>query len=274
MLQFCADKLHGILRDFFTLTGIRVVLIDGELNELMSYPENRFDFCAAIRRSPAMDARCVASDRNACRRCAKTRKAMIYHCHAGLAEAIVPIQDGNELLGYTMFGQILPRENEADAKARLRREFPLAGGAVDRLPVMAADELNAAATILQALTTYLLTERWVTPGRSEFIRRMDSYIEAHMEETITVADLCAAFQMGRTRLYAVSSDFLGCGLAEYIRRQRVGHAKHLLADTSLPIAAIAGASGFPDYNYFSRVFKRYCGVSAREYREQLGAPLY
>lgn len=270
MLQFCADELRGILRDFYTLTQIRIVLIDSEYNELLSYPEKRFDFCAAIRQDPTADARCVESDRNACRRCAKTRKAALYRCHAGLAEAIVPILDGNELLGYTMFGQILPRENEAAVKARLRREFPLAGDAVDRLPVKAGEELNAASTILQALTAYLLTERWVTPGRSEFIRQLNAYIETHIEESITVADLCAAFHMGRTRLYAVSSDYLGRGLAGYIRMRRVEHAKRLLTETALPVTKIAWYSGFSDYTYFSRIFKRYCGVSAREYRDEFG----
>ena len=63
-------------------------------------------------------------------------------------------------------------------------------------------------------------------------------------------------------------DYLGCGLAEYIRKQRIVHAQRMLTETDMPITDIAFATGFADYNHFSRIFKLTVGLSAREYRKK------
>ena len=81
-------------------------------------------------------------------------------------------------------------------------------------------------------------------------------------------DICAALRIGRTKLYELSMDYLGCGLASYIRKQRIHHAQQLLSQTTKPITDIAFAVGFTDYNHFSRIFKQITGVSARLYRKQ------
>ena len=78
----------------------------------------------------------------------------------------------------------------------------------------------------------------------------------------------AAFQIGRTKLYEISTEYLGCGLAEYIRRQRIRHAQRLLTQTNLSVTEIASAVGLSDYNHFSKIFKQVTGISAREYRKR------
>ena len=105
------------------------------------------------------------------------------------------------------------------------------------------------------------------PNKAAFIRETDRYIAAHLSENITVDAICAAFRIGRTKIYELSMDYLGCGLAEYIRKQRIEHAKRMLSETDMPITDIAFATGFADYNHFSRIFKKNTGISAREYRK-------
>ena len=273
MLQFHPDHLHRVFRDFYTLTQIRIVLLDNEFQELLSYPRDRFAFCSRIRTDPALNAACQVCDRNACQRCAAAKELVLYRCHAGLTEAVVPIHDKNGVLGYVMFGQILPREGYEQARLRLKRRFqrdqlPDIVSIIDQIPAKTEEELNAAATVLQALTTYVLTNRWITPGKSEFIRQLDHFIAQHLEDGITMSALCGEFHMGRTRLYSISRDYLGCGLADYIRRQRIMHAQRLLCQTDLPVASVAYAVGFSDYNYFSRVFRQLTGCSAGAYRKQ------
>ena len=139
---------------------------------------------------------------------------------------------------------------------------------MDSIPIKSQRELNAAATVLQAITAYVMTNRWVVPSKSEFIREIDCYIEAHLSENITVDDICSAFRIGRTKIYELSMDYLGCGLAEYVRKQRVEHAKRMLTEMDMPITDIAFATGFADYNHFSRIFKQTVELSAREYRKK------
>ena len=54
----------------------------------------------------------------------------------------------------------------------------------------------------------------------------------------------------------------------YILRLRLSTAKDLLEKTELPISDIMQKIGISDHSYFSKVFKRYYGLSPRAYREK------
>ncbi|MBQ4346253.1 MAG: PocR ligand-binding domain-containing protein [Oscillospiraceae bacterium] len=267
MLQLNTADLYHVLRDFHTLTRLRIVIFDGEFREVLSYPNLREDFCTRLRQTPEGDAACRESDMAGCKKCARTKQLVRYCCHAGLTEAVVPISDKSGVLAYVMFGQLIPQENGSQVKAALKHAFPALADAVEQLPMKSAAELQAAATVLQAITSYVIANRWVIPEKSEFIRQLDHYIETHLSQSIGIEELCAVFHIGRTKLYAISAEYLGCGLAEYIRIQRILHARQLLSHTDLPITDIAYAVGFSDYNHFSRIFKLLTGCNARAYRK-------
>jgi len=267
MLQLNTVSLYQVLRDFYILTSIRIVIFDADFREVLAYPAEKVGFCALLRADPAGDAACQVSDKSGCLKCAKTKALAVYRCHAGLTEAVVPIMDKSGVLAYVMFGQIIPQESCQAAKEKIRRKYPQFAETIDLIPVKSSEELDAAATILQAITSYVMTNRWVVPEKSEFIRQLDRYIEEHLSQTITVEEICTAFRIGRTRLYEISVEYLGCGLAEYIRNQRILHAQRMLRETDIPITDVAYAVGFSDYNHFSRVFKKQTGTSARTYRK-------
>ncbi len=266
MLQLNTENLLRVLKDFYTLTKIRIVLFDTGFRELLSYPTEWRGFCAKLRKNPDEDAKCVISDRKGCGACARSHELTVYRCHAGLTEAVVPIQDKSSVIGYIMFGQIIPEECVKETRRKLERRYPLLVPDIELIAVKPEMELNAAATILQALTAYVMNNGWVVPGKSEFIRQLDRYIASNLKENITVDDLCQEFHLNRSRMYSLSITYLGCGLAEYVRAQRILHAQQMLMQTELSVAEIACAVGLSDYNHFSRVFKRICGMSARSYR--------
>ncbi|MBP3478440.1 MAG: PocR ligand-binding domain-containing protein [Oscillospiraceae bacterium] len=267
MLQINTANLYRVLKDFYILTKIRIGVFDNEFQELLSYPTEQQGFCGVLRMDAEEDAKCHASNRRGCVKCAKTQTLTFYRCHAGLTEAVVPISDRSGIIGYVMFGQILPQADLENARAVILEKYPQHSDIINAISAKSDEELNAAATVLQALTAYVMSNQWVTPGKSEFIRQLDAYIEQNLSRSITAEELCAQFHMGRTRLYDVSAEYLGCGLAEYIRSQRIAWAKRMLAETTLPVGQIADAVGFSDYNHFSRVFRQYAGISARTYRK-------
>ena len=57
--------------------------------------------------------------------------------------------------------------------------------------------------------------------------------------------------------------------ATYINQARVNHSKKLLTATAMPLIDIANECCFGDQSYFSRVFKKYQGVSPKKYRDDL-----
>ena len=54
----------------------------------------------------------------------------------------------------------------------------------------------------------------------------------------------------------------------YLNRLRLEHAAELLRTTGWPVSEIAARCGFPDSNYFTRVFRLSFAQSPRTYRNQ------
>ncbi len=271
MLQLKESELKKVLQDFHTLTRIRIVVFDTQMREVLSYPQDQGSFCSILRSNPRVNSRCMASDRAACRKCSQSAAAVTYECHVGLTESLVPIQDQLGIIGYLMFGQVLHSTQAPQRKAQLRSAYPEdrypgIQAAIDAIPVKTPEEIAAAATLLQALTSYVYTNRFVLPKKNEFIRHLDQYIADHLTDSITVEALCREFHMSRTRFYEISMGYLGTGIAAYVRNCRIEQAKKLLTQTDLSITEIASATGFADYTHFSKVFRKSVGVCARTYR--------
>lgn len=274
MIQIESDNLYKVLRDFHTLTGARIELLDPDLKTLMFYPPKKIPFCRRISTDPALGPKCVECDRYNSQMSAKAKRVLHYRCHMGLMEAVAPIMDDDEILAYVMFGQVLMQETCDETRRALRKRFadtPLReemDDAIAQIPVKSAAELSASVTILQSLVTYVLSNQWIAPEKSEFIRHLDAFIFANVSHAITVDDLCMEFHIKRTRLYGIAKQYLGCSIASYIRQKRIEHACRLLKQTNRSVTAIADAVGFSDYRHFSRIFLKTMGVSATKYRKR------
>ena len=267
MLQLNTVGLHKVMQDFYILTKLRIVIFDAQFHELMAYPKERVRFCELLRQTPKGEMCCASSDQEGCLKCARLKTVVAYKCHLGLTEVVVPIIDKGGVIAYVMFGQIIPKETCEETKLELKNRTSELSHEIETIPIRSQKEISAAATVLQAITAYVMTNQWVIPNKSEFIREIDHYIEEHLAETITVDEICGIFHVGRTKMYELSVDYLGCGLAAYIRSQRIFHAQRLLVETDMAVTQISDATGFADYNHFSRVFKEITGISAREYRK-------
>lgn len=270
MLRFNQDRIERIMHDFFTLANIRIVLFSDAQEEILAYPENRCLFCASMRTNLDFLKQCVHSDQLAFEKSRRFDKPLVYTCHAGLTEAVIPIRQEDVILGYVMFGQVILNENETATRNHLKEKYTSGDEAIakviDSIVCKTDKEIKAAATILEALTTYLLSNKLVSLRKAEFIQSLDNYIDGHLHEKILVEDICKYFLVQRSQLYEISIPYLGCGIAEYIRKRKVMKAGEMLVNTDLSITQISSLVGFSEYNYFSRVFHQETGMSARSYR--------
>ena len=66
-------------------------------------------------------------------------------------------------------------------------------------------------------------------------------------------------------------DYAGSTPAQYLLSLRISNAQSLLESTSYNVMEIAEIVGYNNPLYFSRLFKKQCGVSPTEYRKQLTA---
>ncbi|WP_067543874.1 AraC family transcriptional regulator [Nocardia crassostreae] len=96
--------------------------------------------------------------------------------------------------------------------------------------------------------------------------RVLAFMREHRHDPgLTVDRIAQGCMMSRRSLYRVFDEFEG-GPAAVLRRMRVDHACRLLADTALPISAVAQASGFPSERQFYRTFRMVQGVTPAAFR--------
>lgn len=109
----------------------------------------------------------------------------------------------------------------------------------------------------------------VAPLRAASLReRVVSHIDAHLADDLGVEQLCEALSCSRSALYrAVHAEG---GVSALIVRRRLEAVHRILRDHAdqRSIAAIARDNGFADASRFSRIFKRYHGVTAASLRRE------
>lgn len=187
-LEFNKDQLFELMKDFHILTGIRIVLFDDEYQELLSYPHQDCGFCHMVKHHPATRGLCVQSDCHSFEACRAEKKLIIYHCHAGLIEATVPLIDNHIVIGYLMFGQISDAPSRSEFNHILQKRIPDTFNDLGRLtkeiPLKTSDEIQAAAKIMEACTFYVLLNETVALRRQDFTNQLHPLLLSHLSEKL------------------------------------------------------------------------------------------
>lgn len=274
LLDYDLRKLRELLLSFYTLTGIRIVVFDADFRPIAEYPQGDGAFCRLIRQHPEEDRRCAESDRRACEQSRAQNGLYTYTCHAGLSESVAPIRHGNIVIGYMMLGQVRLRMDDERQWADIRAacagrkvDESALRAAFDKMPPVAMEQVRASAVILEACAGYLWLSRMISLKENSLPRQLYEYIEQHLHEDLSSAHLCEVFRISRSRLYRVSSEFFHCGIEELVRTTRVARAREYLEQTRDSVTDIAHRVGYPDYNYFIKVFKAYTGDTPARYRK-------
>lgn len=97
------------------------------------------------------------------------------------------------------------------------------------------------------------------------VKRAIGYIKEHYSEDITLAQVARHVAMSESRLSSVFKKETGKGLINYLEEYRIAQAVKLLAESREPMFAIAQRVGYPNVNYFSRVFKKVRGEAPSQF---------
>ena len=102
--------------------------------------------------------------------------------------------------------------------------------------------------------------------RDFYIKEALSYIEQNFQNNITIEDIAAFCGLNRSYFGKIFHDTIGKSPQEFLISYRMTKAAELLKLTSLSIADIGNAVGYPNQLHFSRAFKNVYGTSPRSWR--------
>ena len=101
---------------------------------------------------------------------------------------------------------------------------------------------------------------------SKLVTDVANYIQNHLSEPITAEEIAKELYLSRPYLSRKFIAETGESLTDFIRKEKTGEAKRLLRYSDKSLTAIGNYLGFSSQGHFSRVFKRYTGLTPGEYR--------
>src|ERR1700744_2835758 len=129
-------------------------------------------------------------------------------------------------------------------------------------------------SITMALLASILASAKKSPAREPVngllpwqLRLAKEYIEDNFNRNIGLEELANLTSLSRSWFARGFRASTGIAPYSFILQIRVRRAKELLLDHKTPIATIATLVGFADQSHFTKTFRRYAGVTPREWRE-------
>jgi len=270
-------QLIRLITNLHTLTGIWANIFDANGRDIQIRSAHS-DFCQAIKQAPGGNERCVQCDAAAVKLCRGTGSSALYsyRCHAGLCEFLLPIYENGEPIAYLVFGQLL---DDSSVLAQWDHTLPLLSWYGEdaqllresffRLKQCSQQEIDAFAEVVEALASYILLKGIIRSTEHSDAQRLEAYLDKHYMESLSLARISGELNMGTTKLCALAKAVSGGQtVTQMIARRRIDAAKKLLLSGNQPISEIAEIVGFSDYNYFTRIFKSFVGMSPRDFRKR------
>ncbi len=265
-------QIEDLLRQFYEISGFRVSIHDVEYHEIYAYPKIKCMYCAALQEKDEVLEQCLKSDKSALAKASQSGKNYAYICPNHLYEVVQPIYNYGVLSGYLVMGQVAAdypgkRQQLLQHATNVLQNRLQATLLVEDLTFIAPEKLQSYVGIMSVLAAHI-TENHMLCNRNVAMPIMvKQFLDANYNTKITIDRLSQKFDCSRSTVQKGFYNRYGCSVMQYLQDVRITKAKEMLKSTRQNIGQIAGACGYDDQNYFSRIFTKAVGCSPKAYRE-------
>ena len=268
---------------FYRATGFvsRLVLLADDAVIPPPYTQPTNPFCRLLARLAGSRAPCLQVHPPLGQPAVSAPLLGPIRCPMGLSEVAVPVTVSGRTVAIIYGGQVLregPRRERFSRLAQRLTDCGLSSRDVRRLrtayfrtPVLTERQYRAAVRLLTIFAHQLAdaANGWIVLGHPQepaSIRQAKHFIQAHLAHALSTSAVAKRVHLNADRFSRLFRKVTGVTLTEYVNRARVEQVKHLLANPDARIAESALAAGFYDIAYFNRTFKRYTGLTPRQYQ--------
>lgn len=143
------------------------------------------------------------------------------------------------------------------------RADPLFAASLKQIAAMVYDAVSSEQQACAEGYLLMLFERLHLQELSFRVRR---YITEHAAEIQSLDALAKRFYVSKVHLQRLFRESTGDTVWHYISRVRIRNAAYLLRTTDMSVETVSETVGFASRQVFSATFRKYYGMSARQYR--------
>lgn len=263
--------VQRLLDDFCALLDIRIAFFSTEGAEVLAGRRRPIcRFCKLLRGELNRDAACRRQDRARLAEAERKGRLVSYRCHAGLNEAVLPVEANGRLLGFVMIGQFRTADRmparlkkawrDLHGDARLTRAF-------QEVPFLPRRKLKHVLGLFKALVGLIVAERLVATRGDRVLEPLLNYLREHPGERISLGDAAGMVHRSPSTLAHLFKRRVGRSFRQVQIESRLAHAEKLLrGEPQLSVKEVAYRCGFDDPLYFSRVFRKRRGRPPSRWR--------
>ncbi|WP_164821778.1 response regulator [Paenibacillus koleovorans] len=198
---------------------------------------------------------------------AKTAKDLeaAWNSRMGMSDTAISWSKGNHAL------MMIPGAQEPEVSA-WSRSIEQTGGRPNRLQI--SDTFESFLQLGEVYSSLLEREAPIAAAgylprerESLLIQSIKSYIASnYWKDQLSILEMANELNYTSAYICMIFKKATGDTLNHYLNEYRLQKAKELMNDVTLKIADVAALVGYSSENYFSKVFRKYEGLSPSDYR--------
>lgn len=115
---------------------------------------------------------------------------------------------------------------------------------------------------------YVMANRRQPVIRNQTVNKVLLHINDKLEHDLTVESIATHFHISTSHLSRIFKECMDTTLVEYLNIRRVEESQYYLRYTNKSITEITRQFRFCNQSYFTRIFKKYTGVTPKRFRDE------
>jgi len=262
MLRYVTSmpELNRITNLVYRLLEVRITFFDLTETEVAYLDiKGMSPYCRARRKNAVFSRRCKECDQEHLKEAKASGEVLVYHCHDGLLEMIVPLYDRRRIyLGAIVCGQL--RDPAAPVPSRLGK---VSLSLFKDLKTCTVERARDMGHLLKHTSEYIIENELIRFRNKPWADTVGAYIENHLSERITMQALSVVAKRSTSFLSHHFPDEFGMSPKQYVLKRKMVASREMLQNGE-SVQNTAYAFGFYDPFDFSKRFKAYWGCSPRD----------
>lgn len=290
--QIQQKQLEKLLKCLHSCLELPILVLDETGAALCGYGLP-LSFCQSFKkllpRHSSTEDSCQKLHAESGKRAMKSGVPFIFSCHANLRHLSFPLNSGRHPLGALLIGPFLTEKPDPEMFVDISERYSPGARELLKLykeageiPIISPERAEQISWLISYLFMPFLSpdvsasqdaagyseeeDDAVSKKGNGVIENAIAYMKQHFDSPITLQETAGYVDLNPSYFSTLFKQSCGLSFKEYLNYIRIEESKKLLTSTDRSILDIAIDIGFEDQSYFTKVFKKYTGLTPKQYR--------